>query len=67
MGDGALLLLPTPGHTPGSISLFVRRASGAPLLMVGDVTYESELLDVGRIPGVGDPVGLRRISAMIVI
>lgn len=65
LGDGSLLLLPTPGHTPGSISLFVRRAGGAPLLMVGDVTYESELLDVGRIPGVGDPVGLRRVSAMI--
>jgi N-acyl homoserine lactone hydrolase len=65
MGDGALMLLPTPGHTPGSMSLFVRRASGSPLLLVGDVTYEAEVLEAGRIPGVGDKVGLRQTSAMI--
>ena len=65
MGDGSLLLLPTPGHTPGSMSLFVRRTGAAPLLMVGDVTYEVELLEAGRIPGVGDAAGLQRISSMI--
>ena len=32
-GDGALVLLPTPGHTPGSMSL-VRRPDAAPLLLV---------------------------------
>jgi N-acyl homoserine lactone hydrolase len=65
MLDGSLLLLPTPGHTPGSMSLLVRRAVGAPLLMVGDLTYEVELLDAGRIPGVGDRGGLRKASAMV--
>ena len=65
MGDGSLVLLPTPGHTPGSMSLLVRRTSGAPLLMVGDVTYEVELLEAGRIPGVGDAADLRTASAMI--
>ncbi len=65
MGDGSLLLLPTPGHTPGSMSLLVRRASGAPLLLVGDLTYEAELLDAGRIPGVGDREGLRSSSSMV--
>lgn len=65
MGDGSLTLLPTPGHTPGSMSLLVRRAFGAPLLMVGDLTYEAELLEAGRIPGVGDKAGLRRGSAMV--
>jgi len=65
MGDGSLVLLPTPGHTPGSMSLFVRRASSAPLLMVGDLTYEVELLDAGRIPGVGEAAGLRKASAMV--
>ena len=29
MGDGSLMLLPTPGHTAGSVSLLVRRASAA--------------------------------------
>jgi glyoxylase-like metal-dependent hydrolase (beta-lactamase superfamily II) len=65
MGDGSLVLLPTPGHTPGSMSLLARRASGAPLLMVGDLTYEAELFEAGRIPGVGDAAGLRKASAMV--
>jgi hypothetical protein len=31
MGDGSLVLLPTPGHTAGSMSLLVRRACRPPL------------------------------------
>jgi glyoxylase-like metal-dependent hydrolase (beta-lactamase superfamily II) len=65
MGDGSLMLLPTPGHTPGSMSLLVRRPAKAPLLLVGDLTYEAELLEAGRIPGVGDKAGLRKASAMV--
>ncbi len=65
MSDGSLVLLPTPGHTPGSMSLLVRRPARAPLLMVGDVTYEAELLEAGRIPGVGDKSALRTTSAKI--
>ena len=65
MGDGSLVLLPTPGHTAGSMSLLVRRTSSASLLMVGDVTYEVELLETGRIPGVGDAADLRKASAMV--
>lgn len=65
MGDGSLVLLPTPGHTPGSMSLLVRRPRKAPLLLVGDLTYEAELLEVGRIPGVGEKAGLRKASAMV--
>jgi glyoxylase-like metal-dependent hydrolase (beta-lactamase superfamily II) len=34
MGDGSLTLLPTPGHTAGSISLLVRRRTRPPLLLV---------------------------------
>jgi hypothetical protein len=33
--------------------------------MVGDLTYEVELLEAGGIPGVGDPAGLRKASAMV--
>ncbi len=60
LGDGTLVLLPVPGHTPGSTALLVRRQDSVPLLMVGDLTYEAELLEAGRIPGVGDKAGLRR-------
>lgn len=54
MGDGSLVLLATPGHTPGSMALFVRRGSGSPLLLVGDLTYEAGLLERRQIPGVGN-------------
>jgi glyoxylase-like metal-dependent hydrolase (beta-lactamase superfamily II) len=52
-GDGSLVLLPTPGHTPGSMSMLVRRAGRPPLLMVGDLTYDVGLLTAGQVPGVG--------------
>ena len=65
MSDGSLVLLPTPGHTPGSMSLLVRRPGRVPLLLVGDLTYESGLLEAGGIPGVGDKVELHRASAMV--
>jgi glyoxylase-like metal-dependent hydrolase (beta-lactamase superfamily II) len=52
-GDGSLMLLPTPGHTPGSMSMLVRRAGRPPLLMVGDLTYDVGLLSAGQVPGVG--------------
>jgi N-acyl homoserine lactone hydrolase len=64
-GDGTLILVPTPGHTPGSISLLVRRAGRAPLLMVGDLTYDPSRMADGVIPGVGRPAELRSSSAMI--
>jgi glyoxylase-like metal-dependent hydrolase (beta-lactamase superfamily II) len=53
MGDGSLVLLPTPGHTAGSMSLLIRRRQRAPLLLVGDLSYGAELLLRGQVPGVG--------------
>jgi N-acyl homoserine lactone hydrolase len=54
MGDGSLMLLPTPGHTAGSMSLLVRRAARPPLLLAGDLTYGAEILQRGQLPGVGN-------------
>jgi glyoxylase-like metal-dependent hydrolase (beta-lactamase superfamily II) len=54
MGDGSLVMLPTPGHTAGSLSLLIRRWGRSPLLLVGDLTYGSELLEQRQVPGVGD-------------
>jgi N-acyl homoserine lactone hydrolase len=54
MGDGSLILLPTPGHTAGSASLLVRRAGRPPLLLAGDLTYGAEILQRGQLPGVGN-------------
>jgi N-acyl homoserine lactone hydrolase len=64
-GDGSLVLLPTPGHTPGSMSLLVRRPGLPPLIMVGDVTYDAHLLEAGHVPGVGSRRRLRETTAMI--
>ena len=53
MGDGSLVLLPTPGHTYGAMSLLVRRGPKSPLLLVGDLTYGTDILERGDVPGVG--------------
>jgi len=54
MGDGSLVLLPTPGHTAGSVSLLIRRAGRSALLLAGDLTYGAEILQRGQLPGVGN-------------
>jgi N-acyl homoserine lactone hydrolase len=64
-GDGSLVVLPTPGHTPGSISLLVRRPGLPPLMMVGDVTYDAHVLEAGHVPGVGNRRHLRQATAMV--
>jgi glyoxylase-like metal-dependent hydrolase (beta-lactamase superfamily II) len=52
-GDGSLTILPTPGHTPGSMSMFVRRIGAPPLLLVGDLTYDVHAFERGVSGGVG--------------
>ncbi|EGD45089.1 putative metallo-beta-lactamase family lipoprotein [Nocardioidaceae bacterium Broad-1] len=64
-GDGSLVLLPTPGHTEGSLSLLVRRPQRAPLLMVGDLTYDDDLLKEGHLPGVGNKREMRTAADMV--
>ncbi|MEM8793801.1 MAG: hypothetical protein AAGE80_19470 [Pseudomonadota bacterium] len=44
MGDGSMILLPTPRHTLGSMSMLVRQDGWDPILLVGDLTYETRLL-----------------------
>ncbi|WP_433462397.1 N-acyl homoserine lactonase family protein [Spirillospora sp. CA-128828] len=64
-GDGSLVLLPTPGHTPGSLSMLVRRPDRPPLLMVGDLTYDDALLAQNKLPGVGDKRQMRTATRMV--
>jgi N-acyl homoserine lactone hydrolase len=64
-GDRSLVLLPTPGHTPGSVSLLSRRPDRPPLIMVGDLTYDAHLLESGHVPGVGSRPRLRETTAMV--
>lgn len=53
-GDGSMILLPTPGHTKGSISMLIRQEGWQPILLVGDLTYETALLEQDVVPGTGD-------------
>jgi N-acyl homoserine lactone hydrolase len=64
-GDGSLVVLPTPGHTPGSISLLVRGPGLPPLMMAGDVTYDAHVLEAGHVPGAGNRRRLRQATAMV--
>ena len=54
MGDGSVVLVPTPGHTVGSLSMLMRTRGFPPMLFVGDLTYDSELLMSNQLPGTGD-------------
>jgi N-acyl homoserine lactone hydrolase len=59
MGDGSMVLLPTPGHLPGSVSMLVRMTGAPPVLLIGDLAYSVAALERGQIPGTGDKEELR--------
>lgn len=44
-GDGSAVLVPMAGHTPGSVGLFTRLASGRSLFFVGDTIWTTQALD----------------------
>lgn len=54
MGDGSMMLLPTPGHLEGSLSMLVRRDGAPPLLLIGDLSYGPEFLERRQLPGTGN-------------
>ena len=41
-GDGSIVIVPAPGHTPGSVVVFVTLPSGARYAFVGDLVWELE-------------------------
>lgn len=53
-GDGTIILIPTPGHTSGSLSMLVRCEDSPPLLFVGDLTYELGSLERDEVPMTGN-------------
>ena len=58
-------LLPTPGHTPGSSSLLVRTPQLPPILLIGDLAYNVDMLMEDRVPGTGDAKLLRQSYAKV--
>lgn len=45
-GDGSVVLVPTPGHTPGSLIAFVTLPSGQRYALVGDLIWQREGVEI---------------------
>jgi glyoxylase-like metal-dependent hydrolase (beta-lactamase superfamily II) len=49
-GDGKVVVLRTPGHTPGHSSLLVRLSSGKNILLIGDAAHFHENYESNGVP-----------------
>ena len=49
-GDGSVVVLRTPGHTPGHQSLLVRLKEKGPVILIGDLTHFRENYEGGGVP-----------------
>jgi N-acyl homoserine lactone hydrolase len=49
-GDGTVVMLNTPGHTPGHHSLLVRLKEKGPVLLTGDLAHFQENYDSSGVP-----------------
>jgi N-acyl homoserine lactone hydrolase len=70
LGDGSIVLLSTPGHTPGHRSVVVRLGEGRELLLTGDAAYARRSIDEDLVPVItwrDDPyrASLARLRAWI--
>jgi len=43
--DGSIVIVPMPGHTPGSVGVFVSLPSGKRFLIIGDTSWTKEGVD----------------------
>ena len=50
-GDGTVMILRTPGHTPGHQSLLVRLKEKGPVVLVGDAAHFHENYENNGVPG----------------
>jgi glyoxylase-like metal-dependent hydrolase (beta-lactamase superfamily II) len=49
-GDGSVVVMTTPGHTPGHQVLFVRTARRGPIVLAGDLYHYPEERTTGKTP-----------------
>src|SRR5262245_15310382 len=45
-GDGSIVIVPAPGHTPGSIFAFITTTSGERYVLVGDTAWQIEGIEL---------------------
>lgn len=61
-GDGTVLLLPTPGHTPGHQSLYVKLGNTGGIVLTGDLYHYPEERTLNRLPTADVDVDQTRAS-----
>ena len=49
-GDGSVMILALPGHTPGHSALQINLAESGPILLTGDLYHRSESRELKRVP-----------------
>jgi len=49
-GDGSVIIISTPGHTPGHTSLFVDLPETGPVFLTGDLYHRRESRELKRVP-----------------
>jgi glyoxylase-like metal-dependent hydrolase (beta-lactamase superfamily II) len=59
--DGRVHIVPTPGHTPGHMSVIVETNSHC-VLIAGDAAYDEQILLGGGVDGVAHSAGLHHDS-----
>ncbi len=62
MGDRSIVLLPTPGHSVGSVSMLLRSAGMPPILLIADLAFDVDMVMADRLPGVGEDFEAMRAS-----
>jgi glyoxylase-like metal-dependent hydrolase (beta-lactamase superfamily II) len=67
-GDGSVVIVPAPGHTPGSIFAFITTSTGQRYVLIGDTAWQSEGVDLpaekpwlSRMLVDNDPDGVRAL------
>ena len=50
LGDGSVVLVPTPGHTPGHVSVLLRLADGRRAVLTGDAAYRRSAVVADEVP-----------------
>ncbi len=56
-GDGSVILLPTPGHTPGHQSLYVNPPGGKAFIYCADALYTLESMEKSIAPALASEIG----------
>jgi len=70
-GDGAVMILSTPGHTPGHQSLLVRLPKTGVVILSGDLVHFQANWDARRVPGMNfnrdqTMASMEKVNALIV-